>query len=590
MKRYLAFILAAMMLVAAFAGCSAKEEEEKGPTYGVYRDYVKASIPTLNMVVKNDGILVARPMQTVLYKAYINEAGDAFEYRGQLAAEEPIQMDEEGKVWQIKIRDDYYWADYGPTAGLNAQMTADTVMYTYKMCIDPDLLNINASMLVNSTSVQIVNAYEYQQQLYTSNEVAWEDVGIKKIDDFTIEITSKVGTNKRDVMDYMGNTTCLFMVYEPLYEACMGFDRTWTSYGTSFDTWASSGEYMLKEWIPDGKLTMIRNPNYVHADMIKLGAIEYYTVPDTNTALEMFEAGQLDHCELIYQQWEQYEEDPRVRLYYNDSATYVWISNGNPNNNNLLGNYNFRASLHYGLDRVEFAEFLGGSPSTRMYRRCVIAEQATGKSILEVPVDWADDPYNVRDSAKAAQLLAKAYEEVGITGADLECYHSEASTHVRASAEIFTRQINDNFEGLNMKIRVVPSNIAYTLRRWNPSQPTAYEFNLGSLLPSDDPIDTMTYWDPDSPQRAMCWVGLDEWANKYREVLNEAREAVRAMDEVKTVELCLEMERLLVDEWYLRIPLYELASKVLYSERVKLPVNERINGYGFGEVYSEIIE
>ena len=50
------------------------------------------------------------------------------------------------------------------------------------------------------------------------------------------------------------------------------------------------------------------------------------------------------------------------------------------------------------------------------------------------------------------------------------------------------------------------------------------------------------------------------------------------------------MERLLVDEWYIRIPIYELPSKVLYSERVQLLTDERINGYGFGEYYASIVE
>ena len=143
MKKTLALILAAIMLVAAFAGCSSTKEPKT--TYGTFRDYINASVPTLNVVVKNDALAVARPLQTVLYKNYINETGDGYVKDCMLAAEKPIQMDEEGKVWRIPIRQDYYWADYGPTAGKNAQMNADTFIYTFKMCIDPDLLNVNAS-------------------------------------------------------------------------------------------------------------------------------------------------------------------------------------------------------------------------------------------------------------------------------------------------------------------------------------------------------------------------------------------------------------------------------------------------------------
>jgi hypothetical protein len=50
------------------------------------------------------------------------------------------------------------------------------------------------------------------------------------------------------------------------------------------------------------------------------------------------------------------------------------------------------------------------------------------------------------------------------------------------------------------------------------------------------------------------------------------------------------MEELLVKEIYIRVPLYEIATKRLYSERVQLPVNEYVNGYGFGELYCKIVE
>ena len=100
----------------------------------------------------------------------------------------------------------------------------------------------------------------------------------------------------------------------------------------------------------------------------------------------------------------------------------------------------------------------------------------------------------------------------------------------------------------------------------------------------------MKFWDPDYTTKSMCWDNIPEWKAQFGAIYDEAETALQSNDEAKLVERCLEMERLIVDEWHLRIPIYELPSKVLYSERVKLPTDERINGYGFGEYYAEIVK
>ena len=150
----------------------------------------------------------------------------------------------------------------------------------------------------------------------------------------------------------------------------------------------------------------------------------------------------------------------------------------------------------------------------------------------------------------------------------------------------------DSLDGIDMTLRAVPSNIAYTLRKWDKSNPTSYEFNLGSVLPSDEPIDTMSFWQPDrSTGQLFVWETMPEGsADKFRELYQQATVASQNDDMETQVKVCLEMERMLVDELYIRIPIYELPSKMLFSERVKLPAGGYINGYGFGEYYAEIVE
>ena len=591
MKKGLSVILALILLVGAFAGCAGTSENKDEGRGGIFRDYVTVSPAILNTHINTDATTINRALSTVLYKEYLNEDGTGYQFECMLAADVPQKMDEEGKVWHIKVRDDYYWADYGPTKGKNAKMNADTVIYSFKMCLDPDLLNPKASLLTNNSYMQIKNAYEYQQQYSTGVAVDWEEVGLKKVDEYTVELTTEKPTSQQSVMATMGSYVWGYMIYQPLFEECLSSDGSYTTYGTDVDTWASSGEFILTEWIPDSKITMIRNPDYVRADDIYLDGIEFYVVPDSNTAVELFEAGQLDRVELLYQFWESYAEDPRVYEYYSASCNYLFINNGNRNNNGLLGNLNFRKAIYYGVDRMEFATAMDANPNTRLYKRAVICDRDTGKSILSVPVDWADDPTTVFNLAASAEYLAKAYEECGINGATLETIYIETATHTRASVEIFQKQMNDNLKGITVKNRSVPTSLTYKLRRWDPSNPEAYEFNIGALAPSNEtPLDTMKFFDPDYGQPVFYWDNMPDARDRFAKLYDDAETALSEDNWEKLTDLCLEMEEILVKEIYIRVPLYEIATKRLYSERVQLPVSEYINGYGFGELYAKIVE
>lgn len=62
----------------------------------------------------------------------------------------------------------------------------DDVIYSFKMCLDPIMVNSRASQLA-SDYITITKASDYSLQ-GNAGTVAWEDVGIKKADDYTLEL------------------------------------------------------------------------------------------------------------------------------------------------------------------------------------------------------------------------------------------------------------------------------------------------------------------------------------------------------------------------------------------------------------------
>ena len=114
------------------------------------------------------------------------------------AASEPTSKDG-GYTWEIKIDSNAKWSN-------GDKLTAKDYEYTFKMALDPVMAQQSGS-LIATDAITIVNATEYWSQ-GTANTVKWEDVGIKALDDETLQIKSVKNVTAFDVMKhfYLGYT------------------------------------------------------------------------------------------------------------------------------------------------------------------------------------------------------------------------------------------------------------------------------------------------------------------------------------------------------------------------------------------------
>ncbi|MGH8258095.1 MAG: peptide ABC transporter substrate-binding protein, partial [Steroidobacteraceae bacterium] len=56
----------------------------------------------------------------------------------------------------------------------------------------------------------------------------------------------------------------------------------------------SNGAFVLKEWVPGSHLILVRNRDYWNDAATRLDAVEYLSIPDENTELTRYRAGELD--------------------------------------------------------------------------------------------------------------------------------------------------------------------------------------------------------------------------------------------------------------------------------------------------------
>lgn len=342
MKRTLSLLLALCFMTLSLSGCkgepasdaqsqdagsesSSSQDVGSASKGGMLKNATSSKIGTINPFVYklSSESEVAQLTSMKLYAFFPSKDGTTFELKGEAASEPPIKMNDEGTVWQIKLHDNMKWAN-------GDVLNADDFMYTWKMCLDPVLLNSSAGNLF-SDFINIKGAEEYSLQgADPKTPVSWDSVGLKKIDDLTLEVTTNESHDAQEVMMHFANVYNV-VVHDGTYEKCMNADRTENLYGTSVENYMSCGKFILDKWVRDAEFVYKRNPDYVYADMINIDGRITKVVSDAGTRMQLFEKNELDYISLSSQDKKKYEQDPRTLFSPANSVVHICINTVNPN-------------------------------------------------------------------------------------------------------------------------------------------------------------------------------------------------------------------------------------------------------------------
>lgn len=554
---------------AAGGETEAAASESTGPK--VFHDYMTTDVDTINphiytMSVSSD-VIVKTSLQ--LYRDYPTADGTAFEYVPELAADEPEQMDEEGKLWHIKIRDNAKWEN-------GDAINVDDVIYSFKMCLDPLLVNSRASQLA-SDYITITKASDYSLQ-GNAGTVSWDEVGIKKADDYTLELQLDAPVTAADIKAHFDYTwTCL--VHEPTYEACMSEDRTTTTYGSTKDKYMSCGAFILKDWIAGSQFELEKNPDYPRAETIKLDGYSYKIIADRNTALELYLNGELDSVALSPESIEQYIDDPSIKMAPATSIQTLTINHGNTNNNGILGNVNFRKALFFAVDRQSIAKMTNGVPANYLVAsKCLGLDGQTFRNMEESQAYLEPDlGYNPE---KAKEYYDKAMEECGLTSLTLTLQYNETSANNKAASEFLHKALPEVFgDSFNLELMAGSTSVLNSyIKGWKEGDPNSFELQ----------------WRGWNTSTVAPWNGLkvysSMYSNKNEPYYNDEFDALwetanydisAKLDPEYRMDLTRQMEQIVLDE-VAACPVYEAPSYYLISPNVHLVCDQYIPGYGFG--------
>jgi oligopeptide transport system substrate-binding protein len=68
------------------------------------------------------------------------------------------------------------------------------------------------------------------------------------------------------------------------------YGKDWSRVGTMI----GNGPYMVKDWIPNDHVTLVKNPQFYDAAHVRIDTVNYFSIGDSETALKLFRAGELD--------------------------------------------------------------------------------------------------------------------------------------------------------------------------------------------------------------------------------------------------------------------------------------------------------
>ena len=579
MRRKLVLMLVLTMIFTLLAGyntqSTAVEAEGLKPTdegSGTIRLYATRSLETLNPHMFNASATAdfIEKISGYLYRLMPTEDGKSYRIVPEMADGEPVQVDNEGKVWQVKVNSAAKWAN-------GKAITADDFEYSWKMLLDPVILNERAD-LFKGIGLYILNGSEYFTQVADGTTVEWKDVGIKAIDTSTIQIILTKAVSCFTLKNALAQTE-LTPVYKELYEAGMNEDRSDTTYGTNVQEFMSSGPFKLDGWVRDLEYVAVKNPMSLLKDYVWLAKISTKVISEAGTAVQLFESGQLDYVSLDNANYARYSEDPRL-VELPHRTVYHMVINTINQEKPILQNKKFRQALSYGTNRAKIGELALVEPANYYITDYYVADVDHG--ILFRDTDQAKailKPNHGYDPEKAKQLFNEALEEAGIDRIALEINYHDGRESRKLASEYIQSAWPELFgkNKISVTLQAIPSSQLAAKLRSHVDDTNAFEIGwTGSSWTFLDHTSVVKYFHSETARRKWPY-----FSDEYDALVEQLRK-VPNNDKQTRIELAAQLEAMLLED-VPSIPVFRSILFRLFSDRIELAVKNYspIIGWGF---------
>ncbi len=529
-KRLLALILTiAMALSIGLTGCGEKKGKEKLDSDQQLN--LSMSLPRTfdwEKATDADSFYIINFVMDGLTRVVNDGKVDTIEP----AIAEKWDTSEDGKIWTFHLRD-AKWTDDKP-------VTAQHFIDGWLRLLNPDNGFQYASFLFD-----VVGAQEYN-----AGQGKAEDVGLKAVDDNTLEVTLKAP------VPYFIQLTQFKSLLPVRLD---NIDSLGANYGTDPMKMVFNGPFIMKEYVKGAKIALEKNPTYWDADKVKLQKVKMTYMEEEASRMQMFEAKQIDvtgargdYAKKYLAMAEKGELDKTIGY---DPTTYYLIFNCETGGTNkLFLNKKIRQAFGLALDREDYTD--------NVYRRGY-----PGYGLIPPALMLGDKEYR--------ELVKEPFKEFAEKNTDPKALFKEGLKELGLDPEA------------QYTVKYMASGTSSTAKLYQEWFKGQWEKNLGVKIELDVCVDYPMFLDrSDKMEFDLCdngWTGdfndpetffnlfttgnsnnQPKWTSpKYDELYKKSKETA---DDKERLELYKEMETLLVGDECPIVP-YSYGDKRGYRQK-----------------------
>ncbi|MDD3572410.1 MAG: peptide ABC transporter substrate-binding protein [Eubacteriales bacterium] len=348
MKRTLTLLLALLMIL------SLGNARAQDATYTTLYSGEVTTLNYLTTATTNEFAVAANVIDTLVEYDRLGQV--------QPSLAEDWKVSEDGLTWTFYLRKDAQWVNGAGEP--YAEVKADDFVAAAQYILDA----ANASSTADILYSVVDGAEAYYQGTATPEEgeepapeMPWETVGIKALDDYTLEYQLN-----SPIPYFLSMTT--YVCFMPVNRQFLEEKGAGFGLATGNDTILYNGAYVLSEFKPQEKRVYTKNAVNWDADNVLIETIEQlYNKEATTLSPELYQRGEIDEASIdsaIANEWLSNPETADLIRPVRQSGfyTYFYALNFRPefdasyepeNWKIAVNNENFRLSIAAGLDRLK---------------------------------------------------------------------------------------------------------------------------------------------------------------------------------------------------------------------------------------------